>query len=138
MKSGNTLRKDTLSGLRAAIKRAEIDARGTANEGELDDVATQAIVDKEGKKRREAIEEYTKAKRADLADKERAELAVIVEFLPPPLSDAELEVIVRETVAETGASGAKDMGKVMAALQPKIAGRADGKKASSMVREALK
>lgn len=137
MKSGDATRKETLSGLRAAVKRAEIDARGTANEGELDDEETQVVIDREAKKRREAIEEYTKAKRKDLADKEAAELAIIAEFLPKQFTDAELETIVRETVAEVGASSSKEMGAVMTALRPKIAGRADGKKASAMVKSAL-
>ena len=134
MKSGDSLRKDTLSSLRAAIKKAEIDARtGT----ELDENARQSIIDKEAKKRRESIEEYTKANRLDLADKEKAELDIIAEFLPSQLSDDELLVIVRDCIAEVGAATPKDMGKVMGVLVPKIAGRADGKKASNLVKELL-
>ncbi|HEX9997294.1 MAG TPA: GatB/YqeY domain-containing protein [Abditibacterium sp.] len=134
MKSGDSLRKDTLSSLRAAIKKAEIDARtGT----ELDETARQSIIDKEAKKRRESIEEYTKAGRNDLADKEKAELDIIAEFLPTQMSDDELLAVVRECVAEVGASSPKDMGKVMGVLVPKIAGKADGKKASNLVKELL-
>lgn len=134
LKSGDALRKDTLSSLRAAIKKAEIDARtGT----ELDENARQSIIDKEAKKRRESIEEYTKANRVDLADKEKAELAIIAEFLPQQLSDDELVVMVRDSIAEVGASSPKDMGKVMGILAPKIAGKADGKKASGLVKELL-
>lgn len=134
LKSGDATRKDTLSALRAAIKKAEIDARtGT----ELDEAARQAVIDKEAKKRREAIEEYTKANRVDLADKERAELAVIAEFLPQQLSDDELLALVRECAAQVGAAAPKDMGKVMGVLAPQIAGRADGKKASALVKELL-
>lgn len=134
MRSGDATRKETLSGLRAAIKKAEIDSR---LEGELDDTARQAIIDKEAKKRREAIEEYTKASRTDLADKEKAELDIIAEFLPQQLSDDELLTVVRDSIAEVGAATPKDMGKVMGVLVPKIAGRADGKKASSLVKELL-
>lgn len=134
MKSGDTTRKDTLSGLRAAIKKAEIDARTGA---ELDDAARQTVIDKEAKKRREAIEEYTKAGRLDLADKERAELEIIAEFLPQQMTDDELLVIVRESIAEVGAASPKDMGKVMGVLVPQIAGRADGKKASALVKKLL-
>ncbi|HEX8464291.1 MAG TPA: GatB/YqeY domain-containing protein [Abditibacterium sp.] len=134
MKSGDATRKETLSSLRAAIKKAEIDARtGT----ELDETARQAIIDKEAKKRRESIEEYTKAGRIDLADKEKAELDIIAEFLPTQMSDDELLAIVRESAAEVGAASPKDMGKVMGVLVPKIAGRADGKKASALVKELL-
>ncbi len=134
LKSGDTTRKDTLSGLRAAIKRAEIDARTGA---ELDDTARQAVIDKEGKKRREAIEEYTKANRLDLADKEKAELDIIAEFLPQQMTDDELLAVVRDSIAEVGAASPKEMGKVMGVLVPKIAGRADGKKASALVKELL-
>ncbi|RYG54347.1 GatB/YqeY domain-containing protein, partial [bacterium] len=100
MKSGDSTRKDTLSALRAAIKKAEIDARTT---GELDDTARQAVIDKEAKKRREAIEEYTKVGRVDLADIEKSELDIIAEFLPEQLSDDELLTIVRDSVAQVGA-----------------------------------
>ncbi len=134
MKSGDALRKETLSSLRAAIKKAEIDARtGT----ELDETARQGIIDKEAKKRRESIEEYTKAGRIDLADKEKAELDIIAEFLPAQMSDDELLVMVRDSIGEVGATTPKDMGKVMGVLVPKIAGKADGKKASGLVKELL-
>ena len=134
MKSGDALRKDTLSSLRAAIKKAEIDARtGT----ELDEGARQSIIDREAKKRRESIEEYTKAGRLDLAEKEKAELDIIAEFLPQQMNDDELLVVVRDSIAEVGASTPKDMGKVMGVLVPKIAGKADGKKASGLVKELL-
>ncbi len=134
LKSGDSVRKETLSSLRAAIKKAEIDARtGT----ELDETARQGIIDKEAKKRRESIEEYTKANRIDLADKEKAELEIISEFLPAQMSDDELLAIVRECIAEVGAASPKDMGKVMGVLVPKIAGKADGKKASNLVKELL-
>ena len=135
LKSGDTTRKTTLSGLRAAFKSAEIDARGT--DKIVDDTTYQAVIEKEAKKRRESIEEFTKANRTDLADKESAELEVLQAYLPEPMTDEELQTLVNQTIAETAATSPKDMGKVMGVLVPKIAGRADGKLASKLVREAL-
>ena len=135
MKSGDATRKTTLSGVRAAFKSAEIDARGT--DKVVDEATFQAVIEKEAKKRRESIEEFDKAKRTDLADKERAELEVLKEYLPEPMSDEELRALVEAAVAQTGASTPKDMGRVMGVLVPQIAGRADGKLASQLVREAL-
>ncbi len=135
MKSGDAVRKMTLSGLRAAFKSAEIDARGT--DKIVDDETFQSVIEKEAKKRRESIEEFTKAGRTDLADKETAELEVLKTYLPEQLSDEELQGIIDEVVAQTGASSPKDMGKVMGVLVPRLAGRADGKLASKLVREKL-
>lgn len=135
MKSGDTTRKMTLSGLRAAFKSAEIDARGT--DKIVDDGTFQAVIEKEAKKRRESIEEFTKAGRTDLSDKESAELEVLKAYLPEQMTDEELQAIVGEVVAQTGASSPKDMGRVMGVLVPRLAGRADGKLASKLVREAL-
>ena len=135
MKSGDSTRKTTLSGLRAAFKSAEIDARGT--DKIVDETTFQAVIEKEAKKRRESIEEFTKANRTDLADKESAELEVLKGYLPEQMSDAELEAMINQTIAQTAATSPKEMGKVMAALVPQIAGRADGKLASKLVREKL-
>ena len=135
MKSGDATRKTTLSGLRAAFKSAEIDARGT--DKVVDDAVYQGVIEKEAKKRRESIEEFSKAGRTDLADKESAELEVLKDYLPEQMTDEELQTMVDDAVAQTGANSPKDMGKVMGVLVPKIAGRADGKLASKLVREAL-
>ena len=135
MKSGDATRKTTLSGLRAAFKSAEIDARGT--DKVVDDTTYQTVIEKEAKKRRESIEEFTKANRTDLADKESAELEVLQAYLPEQMSDEELQALVGEVVAQTGAASPKDMGRVMGVLVPRIAGRADGKLASKLVRDAL-
>ncbi len=135
MKSGDATRKTTLSGLRAAFKSAEIDARGT--DKIVDETTFQSVIEKEAKKRRESIEEFTKAGRTDLADKESAELEVLKTYLPEQMSDEELEAMIDQTLAETGANSPKEMGKVMGALVPKIAGRADGKLASKLVRDKL-
>ena len=135
MKSGATQRRDVLSGLRAAVKNAEIEARSGV--GEMDDAGVLRVVEREAKKRRDAIEEYGKVGREDRAEAEREELVILQEFLPAQLSDEELETLVRETVAEAGASTPKDMGAVMKLLTPKIAGRADGKAASETVKRLL-
>ena len=135
MKSGDATRKTTLSGLRAAFKSAEIDARGT--DKIVDETTFQAVIEKEAKKRRESIEEFTKANRMDLADKESAELEVLKGYLPEQMSDDELEQMVDDAIAQTAATSPKEMGKVMGVLVPKIAGRADGKLASKLVRDRL-
>lgn len=135
MRSGNSLRKDTLSGLRAAIKNAEIDNRGGI--GAMDDEGVLKVIEREAKKRRDAMEEFEKAGRPERVASEQAELQILQEFLPAQLSDEELEVLAHEAVTESGATGAKDMGNVMKVLMPKIAGRADGKAASAAVRKLL-
>ncbi len=132
LRAGDTGRRDTLSSLRAAIKNLEIETRAT-----LSDEAVQTVVNKEAKKRREAITEYQKAGRDDLAAREQSELDILTAFLPSQLSDEELRSLVTATIASVGAQSPKDMGTVMKALQPQIAGKADGKLASNMVKEAL-
>ena len=135
MKSGDATRKTTLSGLRAAFKSAEIDARGTSKI--VDETTFRGVIEKEAKRRRESIEAFTDAGRTDLADKESAELEVLQGYLPEPMSDEELEKMVDDAIAETAATSPKEMGKVMSVLVPKIAGRADGKLASKLVRDKL-
>lgn len=137
MRSGDTLRRDTLSGLRAAVKRAEIDARTGAGDVSFDDEQTQGVIEREAKKRRDAIEEYEKANRDDLAQKERDELNILGEFLPQQLSDEELESIARETQTAAGYSSMKDMGAFMKTLKPLVAGRADGKRVNEIVKRLL-
>jgi len=139
MKSGDTLRRDVLSGLRAAIKNAEIEARtdGGDGVGTMADEGVLSVIEREAKKRRDAIEEYSKVNREDRAQSEREELLILQEFLPAQLSDEELQTLVRQTITSAGATSAKDMGSVMKLLSPQIQGRADGKTASSLVREQL-
>ena len=106
----------------------------------LTDAETVTVLTREGKKRREAIEAYVAANRQDLADKEAAELAVLEKYLPEQLSEAELQSLIDEAVAEAKASGAegmKAMGAVMKVLQPKISGRADGSAVAAAVKAAL-
>ena len=118
--------------LLAAIKQREVDERK-----ELDDEEIVAVVEKMIKQRRESISQYEKASRADLAEAEKFELEVLQAYMPQQLSDAEIEAAVLAALAESGAQGMRDMGKVMAILKPQLAGRADMSAVSSMVKSRL-
>ena len=133
MKSGDIIRRTTIRMALAAVKQVEVDKRIS-----LDDTAVMGILQKEIKNRREAIEEAKKAVRPDLISANEAEIAVLESFLPKAMSAEELRAIVQSTIAETGATSASDMGKVMKAVMPKTAGRAPGDAVSAMVRELLK
>ncbi len=133
MKSGNTLRKDTLRMALAAIKQIEVDKRTS-----LDDAAVMSLLQKEIKNRREALEEAKKAERPDLVSANEAEIAVLEAFLPKAMPADELRELVKAAIAETGATTAGEMGKVMKAVMPKTAGRAPGDAVSAIVRELLK
>ena len=132
MKSGDVQRKTTLRMALAAIKNAEIEARG-----ELDDGKVLNILSKEVKARQETIEGAQKADRPDLIKKAEMEIAILNEFLPAQLSEEELRAVIKEAIDEAGASSMTDMGRVMGVLMPKIQGRADGKEANQIVRELL-
>jgi len=116
----------------AAIKQKEVDERV-----DLDDAGVLAVLDKMAKQRRESIEQYAGAGRQDLVDQEQFELDIIGEFLPEPLGQAELETLIDQVIAATGASGMQDMGSVMAQLKPQVQGRADMKAVSNAVRARL-
>ena len=116
----------------AAIKQREVDTRT-----ELGDAEVVAVIEKMLKQRRESIAQFEQAGRKDLADAEKAELAVLSAYLPQQLGDAELDQAVAAAVAESGAAGVKDMGKVMALLKPRLAGKADMGKVSSLVKTRL-
>jgi uncharacterized protein YqeY len=118
--------------LQAAIKQKEVDDRIVA-----DDVAVLAIVEKLIKQRKDSIEQFNKAGRVDLVDKEQAELDLLAGYLPQQMSEAELGAAVDAVVAEVGGTGPQAMGKVMALLKPRIAGRADIGKASALVKQRL-
>jgi uncharacterized protein YqeY len=132
MKSGNEVRKRTLRMVLAAIKQIEVDRRIS-----LDDAAVISVLQKEIKLRKEALDEATRANRTDLADDAQAEIDILNVFLPQGLSPEELRNLVQSTILETGAALPSDMGKVMKALLPKIAGRAPGDQVSALVRELL-
>lgn len=126
-------RRDVLRVLMSSLKQVEIDSQ---KELTADDVVS--ILQKEAKKRRESIEEALKLGRTEIAETEKVELAILEEFLPKQLSREEISKIVQETVAETGVSSAKEIGKLMGALMPKVKGLADGKLVNEVVREFLK
>lgn len=132
MKSGNELRKRTIRMVLAAIKQVEVDKRA-----DLDDMAVSALIQKEVKNRREALEEAKKANRADLAADNEAEIKVLEEFLPKAMPAEELRALVEAAIAETGAAAPSDMGKVMKVVMPKVAGRAPNDMISSTVKELL-
>jgi uncharacterized protein len=128
MRSGEALRRDTLRMAENAIYNAEKRDRRTYTDDEV-----AAILAREVKTRRESIEAFTKGGRDDLASKEAAEIEILAEFMPEPLSDAELEALVDEAVTSTGAATPKDLGKVMGWLSPRTRRRADGRRVSELV-----
>ena len=132
MKSGQVQRKSTLRLALAAIKNAEIEARG-----EIDDDKVISLLHKEVKARHETIEGAKQAQRPDLISKAEEEIAILSDFMPQPLSQEELRVLVQEAISESGASSMADIGKVMGVLMPKIRGKADGKDANQILREFL-
>jgi len=133
MLSKDAARLSTLRLLKSAVGYAQIE-RKTENLSETDFVA---VVQKEVKKRRDAIEQYEKGGRPELAEKEKKEIPVLETFLPKPLTPEELEQLVRTTIQEVGAASKKEMGPVIKAVQAKAAGRADGKSISGMVGKLL-
>lgn len=132
MRSGDVVRKNTVRMALAAIKQAEVDKQ-TAQ----DDMAVIALLQKEIKNRKEAIEEARQANREDLIKDNQAEIAVLEAFLPEAMPADELREIVKAAIAETGASAPSDMGKVMKVALEKVAGRAPGGEVSTMVKELL-
>ena len=132
MKAREADKLGTLRLLLAAMKQREVDERIT-----LDDAGVIAVVEKMIKQRKDSIAQYEKAARQDLADKEKFEIGVIESYLPQQLSQAEIDAIVAEAIASTGAKGAADMGKVMGVVKPRLAGRADMGKVSGLVKAKL-
>lgn len=132
MRAKDSERLGTIRLLLAALKQKEVDERVV-----LDDAAVVAIVDKLIKQRKDSLEAFQKAERKDLADKEAAELVVLQAYLPARLSAEEVTAAVKAIVAELGASGPGDMGKVMGAVKTKLAGKADMGQVSAAVKAAL-
>jgi uncharacterized protein YqeY len=132
MRAKEKERLGTIRMIQAEFKRIEVDERI-----ELDDARVLAVLDKMNKQRRDSITQYEDAGRTELADKERFEMGVISEFLPAALSEAELDEIVTQAIAESGAESARDMGKVMAIVKPKIQGRGDMGAVSQLVKAKL-
>jgi uncharacterized protein YqeY len=132
MRAGDTVRRDALRLMLASLKSAEKDLMRPLTEDE-----ELQVLQRERKKRIEAIEAFEKAGRDAQAEKEDAELEILEEFMPEPLAEEELERIVDDAIAENKATSMRDMGRVMADVMPQIAGRADGSAVSQIVREKL-
>lgn len=132
MRSGDALRRDTLRMAGSAIYNAE-----KRDRRELGDDEVAAVIAREVKTRRESVEAFRKGGREDLAAKEEAEIAILAAYLPEQLSEAEIAALVSDAVTATGATGPRDMGKVMGWLSPKTKGRADGRAVSQLVGQAL-
>ena len=135
IRSKDGVKSGTIRMLLAAITNEEVAGKSAKV---LTDAEVITVLSREAKKRREAVEAYTNAKRDDLANKEKEEAAVIALYLPEQLSEMDIKKLIAEAIAETNATGAAGMGLVMKVLQPKIAGKADGGVVSSLVKDALK
>ena len=132
MRERDSLRMNTIRGLKSAVKYREIELMKP-----LDEAGIIGVIGSEVKRRRDSVEQYRSGKREDLATKEEAEIALLQAYLPQQLGAAELEAKVSEVIARVGAQGPKDMGAVMKALLPEVQGRADGKVVSELVKQRL-
>lgn len=132
LRAGNAIRVSTIRLARAAIHNTEIERGRSLTDDEIRDVLS-----KEAKRRREAIEMFTKGRRDDLVAKESLELAILTEYLPAALSSEELRAVVREAIAQVQATSRKDMGKVMGVVMPRVKGKADGQTVNRIVQEML-
>ena len=132
MRGRDSLRRDTLRMAENSAYNVE-----KRNQRPLTDDEFLAVLTREVKTRRESVEAYEKAGRSDLAAKEQAEIDILAEYMPQPLSEEDIDALVEEAIAATGASSARDMGKVMGWLAPRTRGRADGKVVSGLVASAL-
>ncbi len=133
MKNRDTLKSSALSFLRASLINVAIEKK----KKNLDDNDCIAVIKKQIKQRRDSIEQFQKGNRQDLADKEIKELGILKAYLPEELNEDEIKKIIEDAILSTGASGMKDMGKVMKEVTAKISGRADSKSVSDLVRERL-
>ncbi|GAB2313013.1 GatB/YqeY domain-containing protein [Stenotrophomonas maltophilia] len=132
MKAGEKHKLGVIRLINAAIKQREVDERI-----ELDDTAVIAVLDKMVKQRKDSVSQFEAANREDLAEIERAEIVVIEAYLPAKMGEAEIVAAIQAAIAETGASGPADMGKLMGALKPKLAGQADMGLVSKLVKQLL-
>lgn len=133
MRQGDALRRSTIRFLLSAIHNDEI-----ARQEDLDEAGVIQVLTKQAQQRRDSIEAFKGADRQDLVDKEQSELEIIAGYLPEQMSEDEVKALVQQAVADSGASGPQDMGKVMKELMPKTRGKADGKMVSSLVNEMLR
>jgi uncharacterized protein YqeY len=132
MKSKDKFTLSTIRMVRSTIKYLEIDLKRTLDDNEVLDILSREI-----KQRKDALQEFESAGRDDLAASTKAEIEIIIKYLPEQLSEEEIKVIVQQTIQETGASSKSEMGKVMSALMPKVKGRADGKLVNQAVLQFL-
>ena len=132
MRAKETAKRDTLRNIHAAIKQIEVDERR-----DLSDTDVEKILMKYAKQREDAIVQFRDAGRDDLVAKDEAELALVMSYLPEPMSDEELEGVLKKVIEETGASNMKDMGKVMGAAKSAVGSRADGGRINQIVKKLL-
>lgn len=135
MRASDEVRKSTLRMLMSAINNAEV---AGAERKELSDEQVMQVIVKQVKQRRESIEEFKKANRQDLVDKEAAEMKVLEAYMPPQMGREEIEAEVRKAIEETGATTAADKGKLMKVLMPRLSGKAEGREINEVVTQLLK
>jgi uncharacterized protein YqeY len=132
MKARDSQRLSAIRLLLAAMKQKEVDERI-----ELDDAAITAVIDKMLKQRRDSLSQYEAADRADLAAKEQAEIDVLTQYMPTPLTEAEIDALIEQAITDSGASGAAAMGKVVGLVRPQVMGRADMAQVSARIKNRL-
>ena len=132
MRSGDILRRSVIRLLRSEVHNQEI-----AAQTDLDDQGVIQVLSRQAQQRRDSIEAYRNAGRQDLVDKEADELQIILGYMPTQMTRDEIQALVRKVITETGAQGPHDIGKVMGALMPKVAGKAEGREVNSVVRDQL-
>ena len=133
MRSRDVLRRSVLRLVLSAVHNEEI-----AEQAELDDEGITSVLGKQAQQRRESIEAYTQGERQDLADKEKAELEILMSYLPEQMSREDIAAVVKRAIAETGAAGPQDMGKVMSRVMPEVRGKAQGREVNAIASELLK
>lgn len=132
MKSKNKVKKNVVTMVRAAIKQREVDERIELGDADIIDIMAKQV-----KQKRDSIEEFQKGNRQDLVDLTNEEIKILLNYLPPQLSEDELEKIVKDAINETQAQTKKDLGKLMAVIMPKVKGKADGKQVNQIVAKYL-
>ena len=133
MRNRDTQRRDVIRFLRSEIRNQEIRAQD-----ELDDQGVVQVLSRQAQQRRDSIQVFRDAERQDLVEKEEAELAVILEYMPQQMGAEEITALVEKVVAEVGASGPGDMGKVMGAIMPQVRGKAEGREVNAIVQQTLR
>ncbi len=133
MRSRDTVRRDVIRYLRSEIRNQEIRVQE-----DLDDDGVVQVLSRQAQQRRDSIEAFSEASRTDLVEKEESELEIILEYMPQQMTSDEIALLVQQVVAEVGASGPGDMGKVMSQIMPQVRGRAEGREVSSIVMETLR